>query len=189
MREPTEPSLADLCLQVRVHGLHSATGREAAGAIIQRIGGEVRALCLRKARTPDQADELFQEVFKRLLTQFEGSGELPRDLGAYVRGIVWKVYGETLKSKRPPGRADVEELTSGDYTEEERLIRRIDLLRLLSSLPNRMRHVVIGTYLKDRPTQEIATELGISVENVRQLRVRALRLLEKSRPDLKRLRG
>lgn len=47
----------------------------------------------------------------------------------------------------------------------------------VSSLPERLRAVVIGVFFEDRPMRELADELGVSESRISQLRTEALKLL------------
>jgi DNA-directed RNA polymerase specialized sigma24 family protein len=48
-----------------------------------------------------------------------------------------------------------------------------------------MRQVLRATALQDRPAAEVAQELGITEENVRQLKARGLRILSELVPERK----
>jgi len=55
--------------------------------------------------------------------------------------------------------------------------RRAYLLDAVSSLPERLRHVVIGYFFEERPMQELADELGVTESRISQMRAEALVLL------------
>jgi RNA polymerase sigma factor FliA len=55
---------------------------------------------------------------------------------------------------------------------------RIAYLRdAVTSLPDRLRHVVVGYFFEERPMQELADELGVSESRISQMRAEALELL------------
>jgi RNA polymerase sigma factor FliA len=55
---------------------------------------------------------------------------------------------------------------------------RIAYLRdAVTSLPERLRHVVVGYFFEERPMQELADELGVSESRISQMRAEALELL------------
>ena len=63
---------------------------------------------------------------------------------------------------------------------EESLLanERLQYLRAgVSTLPDRLRHVIEELFLKDRPVAELAAELGVTQSRVSQLRTEALTLL------------
>lgn len=63
---------------------------------------------------------------------------------------------------------------------EEQLLQKEQVRYLhaaVTSLPSRLRVVVEGLYLDDRPAAEVATQLGVSESRVSQLRAEALGLL------------
>lgn len=63
---------------------------------------------------------------------------------------------------------------------EEALLatERLQYLRAgVSTLPDRLRHVIEELFLKDRPVAELAAELGVTQSRVSQLRTEALTLL------------
>jgi RNA polymerase sigma factor FliA len=55
--------------------------------------------------------------------------------------------------------------------------RRAYLLDAVSSLPERLRHVVTGYFFDERPMQELADELGVTESRISQMRAEALVLL------------
>jgi RNA polymerase sigma factor for flagellar operon FliA len=57
-------------------------------------------------------------------------------------------------------------------------VERLGYLRAsLEALPERLRAIVVGTFLEQRPMAEIAAELGVTESRVSQLRTEALALL------------
>lgn len=55
--------------------------------------------------------------------------------------------------------------------------RRAYLLDAVSSLPERLRHVVVGYFFDERPMQELADQLGVTESRISQMRAEALVLL------------
>jgi RNA polymerase sigma factor for flagellar operon FliA len=70
----------------------------------------------------------------------------------------------------PPDRATPESL----LLERE---RRAFLLDAVACLPDRLRTVVVGYFLNDRPMAEIAAELGVTESRISQMRAEAVTLL------------
>jgi RNA polymerase sigma factor for flagellar operon FliA len=72
-------------------------------------------------------------------------------------------------------------LAIGDAGPEQAIVdreRRAYLPDAVASLPERLRHVIIGYFFEERPMQEIADELGVSESRISQLRAEALSLLK-----------
>ncbi|WP_299036305.1 sigma-70 family RNA polymerase sigma factor [uncultured Pseudokineococcus sp.] len=63
----------------------------------------------------------------------------------------------------------------------EELLLRAERMRVMgasvAALPERLRRVVVGTFLEQRPLSEVAEELGVTESRVSQLRTEALGLL------------
>jgi len=55
--------------------------------------------------------------------------------------------------------------------------RRAYLIDAVTSLPDRLRHVVVGYFFDERPMQELADELGVTESRISQMRAEALLLL------------
>jgi RNA polymerase sigma factor for flagellar operon FliA len=55
--------------------------------------------------------------------------------------------------------------------------RRAYLIDAVTSLPDRLRHVVVGYFFDERPMQELADELGVTESRISQMRAEALVLL------------
>jgi RNA polymerase sigma factor for flagellar operon FliA len=77
---------------------------------------------------------------------------------------------------------DAESFLAGDVESPEEAIvgreRRAFLTDAVSSLPERLRRVVIGYFFEERSMQDLADELGVSESRVSQLRAEALLLLK-----------
>jgi RNA polymerase primary sigma factor len=115
--------------------------------------------------TPARVEELFELMADPLSLETPiGDGE--------------SVYGDVIEDKR---------LDSPDTAHAHRA-RAADLSKALSSLEPRMRQVVERRFGLDGHTpqtlEELGTDLGITRERVRQLEIRALRLLRERAPGL-----
>ncbi len=74
--------------------------------------------------------------------------------------------------------ADVLPASAPDPEQHALAVERMGYLRAsVDALPERLRDVVVGVFLEQRPMAEIAAELGVSESRVSQLRAEALVLL------------
>ena len=61
--------------------------------------------------------------------------------------------------------------------EWEKIELELDVKNMLDVLPERLRQIVIKRFLEDKIRRVIASEMGVSIERIRQLESRALRIL------------
>ncbi len=103
------------------------------------------------------------------------------------RGTVLSLQGATTHSD-----VMAETLVAGGPTPEERVLHaeRIgSLLAAVHVLPERLRRVVVGYDLQERPMSELAAELGVTESRVSQVRAEALGLLREAlAPDVPKQR-
>lgn len=74
-------------------------------------------------------------------------------------------------------------LPSTDATPESALLdrERLGYLRdAVSALPERLRHVVVGTFFEERPMAELAEELGVSESRISHMRAEAMSLMREA---------
>jgi RNA polymerase sigma factor FliA len=120
-------------------------------------------LAVQLGRTP-QADELASV----LGTSAAAVGAARADLARTVHSL--DAFDGVLE----------EQLQDSGATPEDRLLhaeRVAVLAAAVESLPDRLRTVVTGVFLQDRPMAEIAAELGVTESRVSQMRGEALALL------------
>jgi len=72
-----------------------------------------------------------------------------------------------------------EHLITEQLTEDYDTFSEEDITNLLSGLKERYRFVIQALILEDSEPQDVATEMGITVDNLRQIKCRALQHLEK----------
>lgn len=73
-----------------------------------------------------------------------------------------------------------EALADTEPTPDEQLVereRRGYLVDAVAALPERLRHVIVGYFLEEKPMAELATELGVTESRISQMRTEALALL------------
>jgi RNA polymerase sigma factor for flagellar operon FliA len=129
-----------------------------------------------------QASEELTAKLGRTPTNDEVARALDIDTGT-VEKLVDDVHRATvLNYDSLVLEGDAESFLAADGENPEEAIlsreRRAYLTDAVSSLPERLRRVVIGYFFEERSMQELADELGVSESRVSQLRAEALLLLK-----------
>ena len=123
--------------------------------------------CFLRLRNEDQAHEVAQRVFLRLLTELGRGKTYP----VPFRVVVWKVTNWTLDGFYPGGSGEAELHDDvnepgpdayGDWESDQ------DFAQLLAQLPEKQRAVCELRYLHGLEPAEIAAELGIEANAVYQ---------------------
>ncbi|HEY2428354.1 MAG TPA: sigma-70 family RNA polymerase sigma factor [Acidimicrobiales bacterium] len=99
-----------------------------------------------------------------------------------VRAVHEDVYrAAVLNVEALTGTPEGSSLIPADHETPDALLvereRRAYLLDAVTSLPDRLRHVVVGYFFDERPMQELADELGVTESRISQMRAEALVLL------------
>ena len=145
--------------------------------------GWVRALALRLARDPAEADDATQETLVSALTS---RPERVLDGKQDVRPWLGRVLGNALRMRRRAAlrRSDHEqfaacpaEAESYDADLLELLERQRQLAHLVQELPPVYRTVLLARFYRDETSVQIAQRLGTSPATVRSQTARGLRLL------------
>lgn len=141
-----------------------------------------------RLRTPQNIDDVRQEVFLRVLTQLRRKGgmEKPESLGAFVHSVCNNVLLELFRAdkRQPLARADDSEgdapprpeLVDDAPSPEAGLItqERKDRVRaMVGTLPPREREILTKVFFEERDRAEICRDLGITPENLRVMIHRA----------------
>jgi RNA polymerase sigma factor for flagellar operon FliA len=100
------------------------------------------------------------------------SGDLQRAAVVHYDALAVSGDGPTGEDTLPPMGTGPDEIV----LERE---RRSELLDALAALPERLRHVVVGSFLSERRLRDIAEDLGVTESRVSQLRTEALARLRK----------
>jgi len=144
--------------------------------------GKVYGWIVRIVRDPAAAEDLTLETFWRI-HRAHARFDPARSFGAWARRIATNVALDYLKSSRPemdlPDDLVSPALPDPAVTEE---LRRTTA-RAFTRLPAKLRIAATLALIEDRPYQEIAEALGISVSAVKVRVFRAVRFL---RDELKR---
>jgi RNA polymerase sigma-70 factor (ECF subfamily) len=167
----------------------------ARGALLESFRPYVRLLvsALRKGRAPGRLDDsdLIQDALfeaHRQFAQFRGS--TVAELAAWLRPVVLRAAGHTLRGHLGTGKRDagrehsaegLEELSvdpgsspSGQAMRHEMNAR---LAERLARLPDDMQQVLLGRHMDDLSYAELAEQMGRSEAALRVLYTRALRRL------------
>ncbi|MFC4726704.1 RNA polymerase sigma factor [Coralloluteibacterium thermophilus] len=150
----------------RMFAEHRATLR---GFFTRRGGGE-------------DADDLVQEAYLRLLRAWQGRGEAIAAPEAYLYTVALNLAREQAVKRRasPLGQEELERLATvlgSDACAEqeaERAQRRRRILALLAGLPERTRTVLVMQYRDGLSYRQIGERLGISTHAVKKHVVRGL---------------
>ena len=151
---------------------------EAFEALFRQYQGEVYGWIVSIVRNPAAAEDLTIETFWRIY-RAHARFDPARSFGAWVRRIATNVAIDHLKSARhevelrgeirasepanPGARAEMEKAIAGAFR----------------SLPAKLQAVATLALVEERPQQEVAEALGISVGAVKSRVFRATRLLRK----------
>jgi len=138
---------------------------------------------------PEEVDDLVAETFARAWSaraSFQGDFNAAMHwLLAIARNQVIDVYRRRKTAGMPEMLEDVEELPAPDADPETQALfgeQRLALWRLLQSLPDEAREILVLRYMLDRPVGDIAAYLGKKETAVSMAIHRALRHMQQSWP-------
>ncbi|MDY7087026.1 MAG: sigma-70 family RNA polymerase sigma factor [Actinomycetota bacterium] len=152
------------------------------GALLDELRGQDWASRSVRARSR-RAEQARQELTTRL-------GRTPTDTElAHLLGVAVSELAHTNDDVQRAAVLSLQGFTTGAddmvtdpaLTPEEMLLHRERIGYLTDAvavLPDKLRHVVEASYLRERPLAEVAAELGVSESRVSQLRTEALALLK-----------
>ncbi len=158
-----------------------AIARDAEAELCRRLAPRIRLYGLKHLRDGHAAADLVQQVLLITLQRLR-AGELrqPEQVVSFVLGTARLTV---LELRRGPARREqlleaylVEEASEMN-TEISSEAQRQRLLGCLRNLTERERSVVLLTFTADKPTEEVADDLGLETGNVRVIRHRALQRL------------
>jgi RNA polymerase sigma-70 factor (ECF subfamily) len=160
------PAPGDLVLRIG-SGDHRAEGE-----LVERYGEGLLFLLRRWTRSRDEADDLYQETFRRAIEKIRG-GEVrdPENLPAFLRGLARNLTTDHYRrTARRGGRETPIESTlepqEGGPGQLGALLRqeKIGLVRrLLSELPlERDRQVLLRFYIHEEDKERICDDLALS---------------------------
>jgi RNA polymerase sigma-70 factor (ECF subfamily) len=168
-----ESAPSDRELAVRVAGGDSSAEVE----LVRRLAPRVRLYGLRHLRDASAADDLVQEALLLTLERLRaGRVRQPDRLASFVFGACRLLVRNQRRGERRRGA--LLERFSGEFAQEAAPdTLRLDEQRLrdcLTRLAERERSLLVLTFYAEAPAGEIAGRLGLSPDNVRTVRHRAL---------------
>jgi RNA polymerase sigma-70 factor, ECF subfamily len=163
------------CEHQTLHGSIASPVDATESELYQRFAHRIRAYGLRHLRSHAAADDLVQQVLL-VVIEAQRAGKLrePEKLPSYVLGTCRLVAQGLTRTERRRERLR-EQFGFGDETTGGHAVLDLERLRqCLAELPPREQTVVALTYYADRDGDAIASELGMTVGNVRVVRHRAM---------------
>ncbi len=181
---------------------HRRGDREAFGELVRRYGDGVLGYLVKMSRNREQAEDFFQETFKRVHEKahtFRGS-----NFKSWLFRIATHVAIDGLRKRKRlrivsinqpldcPDGNNCESLEtvavaddSCDPSEEAERIEQVEKVRkAVASLPDRQRATLVLAYYQQLSYREVAATLGCSTGTVKTQMYRALRTLAERLPDM-----
>jgi RNA polymerase sigma-70 factor (ECF subfamily) len=151
---------------------------EAFEALFRQLQGEVYGWIVRIVREPGTAEDLTVETFWRMY-RARARFDPRKPIGAWARRIATNAALDYLRTRRPESElpADLPQALSPDPALQGELHRQIRAA--FDRLPAKLRVAAVLALVEERPYQEIADALGISVGAVKLRVFRAVRNLRK----------
>jgi RNA polymerase sigma-70 factor (ECF subfamily) len=153
-------------------------------ALIARFRDRLWRLFLRLARGPQEAEDLLQETFVRLLRShrsFAGHGKF----STWLYAIALNVFRTSLRRRREQGLVEEPPAAAAGpagRAEQEETVERVR--RAVSNLPEPQRTAIVLSRYEGLPYEEIARIEGCSVDVVKQRVRRGLMTLREELKDL-----
>jgi len=170
-------TLDDAALARRIAAAGAAIDSAAEAELYRRLAPRVRLYGLRHLRDRHAAHDLAQQVLLMTLERLR-AGRLrePERIASFVLGMCRMVV---LEIRRGTWRRETLLATYGDMPEaveapEPPAVDGDRLAGCMQALAERERTVVVLTFFADKPSDEVASEMGLSAGNVRVIRHRAL---------------
>jgi len=180
---------------------HRRGDREAFGELVRRYGDGVLGYLVKMSRNREQAEDLFQETFKRVHEKahtFRGS-----NFKSWLFRIATHVAIDGMRKRKrlhlvslsqpldcPDGNCESLEAVaaaddSWDPSEQAQRAEQARKVRqAIASLPTKQRATLVLAYYQQLSYREVAATLGCSVGTVKTQMYRALRTLAERLPDV-----
>lgn len=158
---------------------------KAVGVLIATHGQLVYSTILRACRGDRTiSDEVFQDTFARFLVWVRRRGELPsrEDLPPLLITFARRAAVDALREEQPHRRTvslDAAQTVAIEPSPATSAIDRMDFAKLIASLDLRSRQVMELSILEGLSSGEIGQRLGLTPENVRVLRHRAVAIMRR----------
>lgn len=148
--------------------------------LYRRYGGRVYGYLKKKVRDQSMADEIFQEVFLKVVKSrrsFKSDGHFAPWLFSIVRHSMIDGLRRQVRQDHASEALALNSTLNVSENETEDVPR--DLEYLLGSLTDKDKMVLTLRYVDDLPFASVASKTGFSVANVRQIASRAISKLRK----------
>jgi RNA polymerase sigma-70 factor, ECF subfamily len=170
-------NLQDAELVQIIGGSPPGEARHAEGELYRRFAPRVRLYGLRHLREEQAAADLTQHVLLITIESLRlGRLREPEKIASFVLGTCRLVVRDWWRSSTRQERL-LEQFGRELPTVVEFAVPEVDTHQLagcLQQLAERERSVLVMTFYAERTTNDVADQLGLSVENVRVIRHRAL---------------
>lgn len=127
------------------------------------------------------AEELAQEALLRACSRWEHVGQLDRP-GAWCRRVAINLANSQLRRRRLERRTRHRLFERNGYTNPDTAMA-IVVQQAVAALPSRQRAVVVLRLVYDLSVQDVAAEMGVSVDAVKSLTKRAVATLRAELSD------
>ncbi len=171
------PPTDDASLVRAIEAAAPGVDRAAEAELYRRLAPRARLYGLRHLRDAHAAADLAQQVLMMTIEKLRGGGlREPEKLASFVLGACRLVV---LDLRRGASRRDALLRTYGDFNEavepvEPKGLDEAKLAQCLNGLSERARSVLVLGFYADKSAAEVGRELGLSAENARVIRHRAL---------------
>lgn len=178
MPEPPaiDPVLAELTDAELARWVMAGRSRAAAEAeLCARFAQRVRSYGRRHLRSDDDAAELVQRVSLLTLEKLRAAEvREPDRIASFVLGAARMTALDMRRRRtREQGSDTAVEDAAAPFVEADP-VASAHLSRCLDALADRERDTLIGTYFGEQSSEHLAATLGVSPDNVRQIRRRAV---------------
>lgn len=147
--------------------------------LFRRHQGEVYGWIVRIVRNPAVAEELTIDTFWRIYRKRERfDAQMP--FGAWARRIATRAAIDYLRSSVPACEPEKAASQATAAIQQRQSELREPIERAFGSLPARLRAAAALALIEERPYEEIASALDISLSAVKMRVARAVRLLRAS---------
>jgi RNA polymerase sigma-70 factor, ECF subfamily len=172
-----DPASDDAALVHAIGAAAPGADGRAEAELYRRFAPRVRLYGLRHLRDPQAAADLAQQVLLMTIEKLRaGALREPEKLASFVLGMCRLVI---LDLRRGTVRRDALLRTYGDLEQvtEPGALMELDerkLARCMEGLAERARSVLVLSFFADKSAAEVGRELGLTAENARVIRHRAL---------------
>jgi RNA polymerase sigma-70 factor (ECF subfamily) len=172
-----DPASDDAALVRAIGAAAPAPDGRAEAELYRRLAPRVRLYGLRHLRDPHAAADLAQQVLLMTIEKLRaGALREPEKLASFVLGMCRLVV---LDLRRGTVRRDALLRAYGDLEQvtEPAALKELDerrLARCMEGLAERARSVLVLSFFADKSAAEVGRELGLTAENARVIRHRAL---------------